>query len=88
MHLTQTIVYSMHFILIETYWNVNVENNNAHKGLTYINRDILECKCGFDRHPCVLPCILIETYWNVNTFTGAMINSADMNINRITMECK
>ena len=61
------IIYVTKWVLIETYWNVNIFNIfiKSERGQR-INRNILECKCeivgvhltGFDD-------VLIETYWNV-----------------------
>ena len=54
-------------VLIETYWNVNLEEGVLLDFAPYsINRNILECKLPlvFKMSQCFT--VLIETYWNVN----------------------
>ena len=76
------------FVLIETYWNVNVvEPPPTFVGIS-INRNILECKfvC-FVRLVSPVP-VLIETYWNVNLDLACPCQFPVFRINRNILECK
>ena len=54
------------FVLIETYWNVNILYPSWLKMAFSINRNILECKCALYATVDTFTTVLIETYWNVN----------------------
>ena len=47
------VLFPLHRVLIETYWNVNSGSLLSGKPLfKRINRNILECKCIFERERC------------------------------------
>ena len=53
-------------VLIETYWNVNIQFGWFTGNVSGINRNILECKYCLCRCSRISFLVLIETYWNVN----------------------
>ena len=56
-------------VLIETYWNVNLDDKLNQAVIDFsLNRNILECKFGGSRANYGWVVVLIETYWNVNAF--------------------
>ena len=78
----------MNLVLIETLWNVKIENYDRMEDWTGINRNIVECKgdCGsesFVRVPCINRNIVeckVEVY-NVTDLVR-------LRINRNIVECK
>ena len=77
------------FVLIETYWNVNILYPSWLKMAFSINRNILECKYTIgitDEYLKIL--VLIETYWNVNVIINHGQLPYMIRINRNILECK
>ena len=59
--------------LIETLWNVNVQNINVSRHFVGINRNIVECKWLQSRIALVSDTELIETLWNVNEYVARLL---------------
>ena len=83
------IIASTHNVLIETYWNVKIVQNNQVLNYilvlieTYWNVKCVLCDCC--RRDC---CVLIETYWNVKFFKFRLLLLPLFCINRNILECK
>ena len=80
---------SMHLVLIETYWNVKIDNRYiAHKESKVLIETYWNVKYGdvskiFAHHQ-----VLIETYWNVKTDPVVITGDIRAGINRNILECK
>ena len=62
----------MFHVLIETLWNVKIENYDRMEDWTGINRNIVECKVknNIVKYRCQI--VLIETLWNVKLLKGVI----------------
>ena len=77
-----------HGVLIETLWNVKVEQDNISRLRSdRINRNIVECKDVLYVCHEHLSFVLIETLWNVKIFPCALPVLVCC-INRNIVECK
>ena len=74
-------------VLIETLWNVKIENYDRMEDWTGINRNIVECKDSFFDCPLVPLLVLIETLWNVKSVDHLQVDFS-LRINRNIVECK
>ena len=57
-------------VLIEPYWNVNLNSSYSFMFLPRINRTILECKLTKFQFLGAISDVLIEPYWNVNRYAA------------------
>ena len=54
-------------VLIDTWWNVNTNNESAFFNFSSFNRYMVECEfIPVDSIWCNCLCVLIDTWWNVN----------------------
>ena len=75
-------------VLIETYWNVKLDEKGYPIPERSINRNILECKGLFQKHRKHRRQVLIETYWNVKIEEEKRRRNLPRRINRNILECK
>ena len=63
LHLTM----NTQLVLIDTWWNVNLQKSSSELPIYRFNRYMVECEYGIGRDVVVYQLVLIDTWWNVNT---------------------
>ena len=64
-------------VLIDTWWNVNLQKSSSELPIYRFNRYMVECEYGIGRDVVVYQLVLIDTWWNVN-FIYATIRKTDI----------
>ena len=75
-------------VLIETLWNVKMQNYRHRIKPTSINRNIVECKGRSNKKIKIPRAVLIETLWNVKSAVCGQPGNGVCRINRNIVECK